>query len=712
MKKFAKKLLALVLVLVFVLSAITAVEATQSRYENYSKNFTLTGDSATDIVNVAVAQLGKTKADLGYTEPWCADFVGDCAKLAGVSEAVPLQGGVSYLKNAVINAGGKIVKSRQKGDLVFYYCKTCAAWPHVGIVLDSEYSIEGNISGQVYKVGGYAQYKDQNEHTVSSGTITKTYVRPNYSNTVHNTHNYNTFAYFGAVHPHHSYYSCSCGDTKVNYDTTNYYASCVQCNPSAFCANLGDEFYGIILNSACWKPISKTDGTDNITLEKEIGTAKQKWKFVRQGDGAYVITSCYDGTALEMTDGKRTNNTQLSAKDGYWGGYYQQWYLIPQGSGVIFLSKHYADEQWVMDLWGNDTSDGNSITIQPRNNTDAQIWNVYKANDIQLQPAIFSVTVDQDKATFKWNKIYGALGYDVKIYNDDVYMNKVDVESGYSIELPAGTYSAYVDSKDYYDYIMSNVVTFTISDKIPEKPVITSVTSDDNGMVTVRWTECEKAQAYSLRFYKSGEHYKSLIGVAKDTVYWYELPNGTYTVKVTAEGDGYWKDSDISEEFTVEHKISDEPAFSATCTQCGMVFDNLDAYNYHTAEHTAENPSYNFTMMVKIPSTTTINYGDSIWLHAEIEGNLPAGARIIWTPSNNNFEITEISENGMSCKITPKSSGTITFTASVVDGDNNVLATDTRDMTAKAGFFDKIIAFFKKLFGATKTYTQLYKSLF
>ena len=94
--------MAFVLVLAFVLSAIGAVEATQSRYENYSKNFTLTGNGATDIVNVAVAQLGKTKANLGYTEPWGADFVGDCAKLAGVSEAVPLQGGVSYLKNAVI----------------------------------------------------------------------------------------------------------------------------------------------------------------------------------------------------------------------------------------------------------------------------------------------------------------------------------------------------------------------------------------------------------------------------------------------------------------------------------------------------------------------------------------------------------------------------------------------------------------------------------
>lgn len=112
---------------------------------------------------------------------------------------------------------------------------------------------------------------------------------------------------------------------------------------------------------------------------------------------------------------------------------------------------------------------------------------------------------------------------------------------------------------------------------------------------------------------------------------------------------------------------------------------------------------------IPAPSTTTINYGDSIWLHANIEGDLPAGARIIWTPSNNNFEIVEVSADGLSCKITPKSSGTITFTVSVVDADEKVLSTDTQDMTAKAEFFQKIIAFFKKLFGLNKTIPNVLK---
>lgn len=119
-----------------------------------------------------------------------------------------------------------------------------------------------------------------------------------------------------------------------------------------------------------------------------------------------------------------------------------------------------------------------------------------------------------------------------------------------------------------------------------------------------------------------------------------------------------------------------------------------------------------FGLKIKTPSKTSIDYNDSIWLHAEIEGDLPANARIIWTPSNNNFVISEVSENGKSCKVTSKVSGTTTFTVSVVDENENVLTTATQDMTAKAGLWQKITAFFKKIFGTTKTFPELYKRLF
>ena len=112
-----------------------------------------------------------------------------------------------------------------------------------------------------------------------------------------------------------------------------------------------------------------------------------------------------------------------------------------------------------------------------------------------------------------------------------------------------------------------------------------------------------------------------------------------------------------------------------------------------------------FTMVIRNPSTTTIKYGDAIILHADVTGSLPAGAMIKWTADNGCFDM-EVSADGRTCKISPKSSGETIFTATVVDAGGKALSSDSQNMTSKAGFFQKIAAFFKKIFGLTKTYTE------
>jgi len=87
------------------------VYATQNKTYNYSKGYSIQGNGADDIVNVAMAQVGKTGAQLGYSEQWCADFVSDCADLAGQGSAIPRNGYCPSLQNAIINAGGYNVSS-------------------------------------------------------------------------------------------------------------------------------------------------------------------------------------------------------------------------------------------------------------------------------------------------------------------------------------------------------------------------------------------------------------------------------------------------------------------------------------------------------------------------------------------------------------------------------------------------------------------------
>ena len=179
-----KKLLSFIMIMVLVvvysnLVIPTTIQASQSRSGNFSKNYTLGSNPADNIVAVAQAQLGKTKADLGYTEAWCADFVSDCAQLAGLGDIIPFDGYCQTLYTKIKNVGGQDVSSPQKGDLVFYYCSQCSThWCHVGIMLDSTKSIEGNYGGKVSNVNGV--YRDGSGHSLANGIVTRKFVRPPY----------------------------------------------------------------------------------------------------------------------------------------------------------------------------------------------------------------------------------------------------------------------------------------------------------------------------------------------------------------------------------------------------------------------------------------------------------------------------------------------------------------------------------------------------
>ena len=167
---------------------------TQDRSSYFNKNYTLTGNPAKDIVIVAKAQLNSdVNLDSAYTEPWCANFATDCARLTGMSDKIipynySSRGACRYLINKMLNDCNAVrVSTPKEGDLVFYYCATCDGadgnkYPHVGIVMDSSYSIEGNCKVDsiwtVKKVSLTSGFKDKYGHS-----CVRQYIRPNYGNT-------------------------------------------------------------------------------------------------------------------------------------------------------------------------------------------------------------------------------------------------------------------------------------------------------------------------------------------------------------------------------------------------------------------------------------------------------------------------------------------------------------------------------------------------
>lgn len=142
---------------------------------------------------------------------------------------------------------------------------------------------------------------------------------------------------------------------------------------------------------------------------------------------------------------------------------------------------------------------------------------------------------------------------------------------------------------------------------------------------------------------------------------------------------------------TVTAKIVDES---------GDVIDQDELIVF--VEYNSEKPDEKY-LEIRNPSTASINYGDSIKLHADLNGELPDGWYVEWTSDNENFNI-DVSEKGAVCTISPASSGDTVFTATVYDENDNVVCSYTQVMTSNAGFFHKIIGFFKGLFGLTKDY--------
>ncbi|MCQ4114470.1 RICIN domain-containing protein, partial [Ruminococcus sp. zg-921] len=177
-----KRIISVVLSFLVVISCFTIlgtvnVGATQSRTYNFNKSYSITGNGAEDVVNVARAQLGKTGSQLGYTEQWCADFVSDCAILANQSDAIPASGYCPTLRYNIINSGGYYVSksTAQPGDIVFYGNNGA---DHVEIVYAAS---NGNVStyGGNSGSGGSLYARSVRKHPTQTQTIAYI-VRPNY----------------------------------------------------------------------------------------------------------------------------------------------------------------------------------------------------------------------------------------------------------------------------------------------------------------------------------------------------------------------------------------------------------------------------------------------------------------------------------------------------------------------------------------------------
>lgn len=229
---------------------------------------------------------------------------------------------------------------------------------------------------------------------------------------------------------------------------------------------------GIIYNVASGKILTVNED-DYICLEGENGFANQVWRFWRCEDGSYRIRSAYNG---KMLDGDASSLKMHTWEDTDADN--QHFFFYKQGNGFIIRPRFSSNG--VLDCEGGYTTDGTQIQIFDRNNTDAQIFGVYYADDVQLKAPSLSVSVDKttQKAIFNWSEVYGESRYDIKIWKGsasvgDAYYIEQQASRNSSIQLPPGNYEGYVDAVNYFDCKTSNVVSFSISEVSAPTPTPT-----------------------------------------------------------------------------------------------------------------------------------------------------------------------------------------------------------------------------------------------
>ena len=546
---------------VLVLQTTVSVSAVNSSTGGFSKNYTVTGDGFTDMVNIAMAQNEKTQSQIGYNGSWCAAFVSDCAVLAGQESAIPWNGAVSSMYNAVINAGGYSISSPQAGDLVFF--SSGSGYGHVGIVLDNSRNISGNIW-----YNGQAPSKVKILYNKNEGYSSWTFVRPNYKNNIHvhvydeyvynssahphykcyrcscgdvqenrneptyvdtcpecHVHNYTEYVYNWAAHPHYKCYRCSCGDVKENRNEPTYVETCPDCIASSR-VDIGTDFYAYIINTYPWKMVSvNIDNDNNVELESETALSNQLWYFERQDDLYYIITNVKTNCFLDDGNYGNTNGTNV----GTWNrnGVSAQKWAIVECNGGYTLHPQCALEM-ALDVYGGYSDDGTNIQIWNTHNGAAQIFTIYRYGNLPDRPELTlrGNVFEGENVTVSWNACCFAHHYQIGIWHNGKEEQSFTSQNlSYTFEnLSAGDYGICVTAVNQNG--SSNVATYDFT--VPNYTISPAATGNYSGHTyeyydtKLTWNQaykfCEKKGGHLVTINSQGEN-DFVVDLAKDCSY-------------------------------------------------------------------------------------------------------------------------------------------------------------------------------------------------
>ena len=494
----------------------------------------------------------------------------------------------------------------------------------------------------------------------------------------------------------------------------------------------------------------------------------QKFSIIRRGDksgysGLYSIHSKHSGRAIDVSDSSTKSGAALHQWD-YHGGKNQLFYFEEVETRNVTFYDNFNNNYIVSPAeeyehinsttptghYSSRATDYVKVTLKP--DTDSLYIQALKVGssekDMKWLATIngsysrdFAVKNDSTmvlsfraKSSVSGAKMYFRWGYDKEYQsvtlttswadysvelkrtadsgnNIHPYIDKVCNVEITDISLYEKGTTGYIGDTDAYSF--QTVVANVNDDYITPAPL---PKNNRNGYTFLGWFT---KRVGGTRVAGAAEYFSASLD-GDQMLYAHWVKDATYTLTYNANGgSGAPSSQSGATSYTVSSTKPTRSGYtflgwstSSTATSASYVSGNTITLSANTTLYAVwekvETPSVNpdsvISLSIRKPSITTIKYGDTIKLHADIDGTLPEGAYIEWSANNGNFTVIET--DGDVCKITPKSSGDTTFTATVYDKNGNELLSDTQIMTSKAGFFDKLVAFFRGLFGLLKDYEQ------
>lgn len=133
--------------------------------------------------------------------------------------------------------------------------------------------------------------------------------------------------------------------------------------------DIGSRFYANIHTNSKYLTLAGT----NVVLGTPNGSMSEIWKFTRLDNGAYSIINAATGNALDVTEAKSENFTNVQTYKNN-GTAAQQWWIYLYNGSYIFRPAH--TETHVLDVYAGNFSSGTNIDIYQINYTASQLFSI------------------------------------------------------------------------------------------------------------------------------------------------------------------------------------------------------------------------------------------------------------------------------------------------------------------------------------------------